>query len=86
MPADAKVELLPKSQVIPFLPYARFAGTYGVDGATYEYGRAEEVGGIVYDTKQYAALRNFFQSMKTQDQAQLVLDMGTAAGAGGAAK
>jgi hypothetical protein len=86
MPADAKVELLPKSQVIPFLPYARFAGTYGVDGATYEYGRAEEVGGIVYDTKQYAALRNFFQSMNTQDQAQLVLDMGTAAGAGGAAK
>ncbi|MGC2620223.1 MAG: DUF3857 and transglutaminase domain-containing protein [Acidobacteriaceae bacterium] len=86
LPDGAKVELLPKSQVIPFLPYARFAGTYGVDGASYEYGRAEEVGGIAYETKQYPALRNFFQSMNTQDQARLVLAIAPAAGGATTAK
>jgi hypothetical protein len=86
MPADAKVELQPKSQVIPFLPYARFAGTYGVDGSNYEYGRAEEVGGIAYETKQYPALRNFFQSVNTQDQARLVLIMAPAGGSASTGK
>jgi hypothetical protein len=84
LPAGATVELLPKSQVIPFLPYARFAGKYGMNGNAYEYGRAEEVGGIEYETSRYPELRNFFQSINTQDQAELVLIPAPVAETGGA--
>ena len=41
--------------------------------STYEYGRLERLAGILYQTKDYPALRDFFQKMNTQDQAQVVL-------------
>jgi hypothetical protein len=74
LPAMATLEMMPKTQEIKFSPYAGLSSAYGMaDKGRYAYERLEAVNGLFYETKDYPQLRDFFQRVNTQDQAQVVL-------------
>lgn len=73
LPSDLSVENRPNKVDVPFAPYASFQASYGGDAHESDYTRRERVSTILYKVQQYPALRDFFQKMNTQDQAQLVL-------------
>ncbi len=79
LPSNAAVEVLPGDAEFPLLPNADFVERYKNANSVYQYGRLERVAGILYQTKDYPALRDFFQKINTQDQAQLVLKLTPAA-------
>ena len=82
LPSNVTVEVLPSDTHVSLAPNADFVEEYRNAGGTYEYGRRERVAGILYQTKDYPGLRDFFQKMNTQDQAQVVLKLAAADGAG----
>lgn len=73
LPANAAVESVPQDAQIPYAPNADFVSRYRSAGTTYQYARRMRVANILYDPKDYAALRGFFQKVNGQDQEQLVL-------------
>jgi hypothetical protein len=76
LPADATVEALPGDDAeIPFSPNGEYHAHYSTAGHVYEGNRKEVVGVMLYQTTVYPALRDFFQKMNAQDQAQLVLKL-----------
>jgi hypothetical protein len=81
LPPDMAVESVPQDGQIPFMPNADFASKYRGAGATYLYARRLRVANILYETKDYAPLRDFFQKVNAQDQGQLVVKLGTATAA-----
>ncbi|MGC2297699.1 MAG: DUF3857 domain-containing protein [Acidobacteriaceae bacterium] len=82
LPSNAAVEVLPANSTLSLAPNADFVERYKNGNSTYEYGRLERLAGILYQTKDYPALRDFFQKMNTQDQAQVVLKVAAADRAG----
>jgi hypothetical protein len=81
LPPDMAVESVPQDGQIPFMPNADFASKYRGAGPTYLYARRLRVANILYETKDYAPLRDFFQKVNAQDQVQLVVKLGTATAA-----
>jgi len=80
LPSNATVEVLPSDAAFPLGHDADFVERYRSVSGTYQYGRLERLAGILYQTNDYPALRDFFQKMNTQDHAQVVLKMTPAAG------
>ncbi|MGC2620402.1 MAG: hypothetical protein WA414_15260, partial [Acidobacteriaceae bacterium] len=85
LPANASVESAPQDAQIPFVPNADFASKYRYAGTTYMYARRVRVANILYDPKDYAPLRDFFQKVSSQDQGQVVVKFAAAGDAAGAA-
>jgi hypothetical protein len=84
LPPNITIESVPQDAQIPFAPNADFAAKYRNGGAAYLYARRLRVANILYDPKDYPALRDFFQKVSAQDQQQVVLDRAaTTAGAAG---
>lgn len=75
LPSNATVEALPADAHFPLAPNADFVENYRSSGGTYQYGRLERIAGILYQTKDYPELRDFFQKINTQDQAQVILKL-----------
>jgi hypothetical protein len=79
LPAGFAVESVPQDAQVPFMPNADFVAKYRGAGAAYVYARRVRVANTLYETKDYPALRDFFQKVNAQDQGQLVLTAGTVA-------
>jgi transglutaminase-like putative cysteine protease len=75
LPSNATVEILPKDADIPMKPDADYVTKYRSGANIYQYVRLERVATILYETKAYPALRDFYQKTNTQDQAQVVLKL-----------
>jgi hypothetical protein len=73
LPATTSVEILPKTSAVSYAPSADYAADYRWSGNTYQYNRRLRVSKILYQTKDYPELRDFFQKVNAQDQTQLVL-------------
>lgn len=73
LPATATVQSVPQDAQIPFVPNADFVAKYRTSESTYMYARRLRVANILYETKDYPALRAFFQKVSAQDQQQIVL-------------
>jgi hypothetical protein len=82
-PANITVESVPKDAQIPFAPNADYTSKYRSAATAYAYARRVRVANILYETKDYAALRDFYQKMNTQDQTQVVLAAAPAVAAAG---
>jgi hypothetical protein len=82
LPPGMSAEMKPQDAVIPMAEDGEYTASYRVSGDTYQFSRLEMVSRMLYPTKDYPALRDFFQKISTQDQTQVVL---AAAPAGGAA-
>jgi hypothetical protein len=74
IPANLAVEIQPRDASIPFAPYADYAAKYSSGDRGYHYERLERVAGFLYPVKDYPKLRDFYQKVSTQDQAQVVLE------------
>ena len=75
LPGTATAQSIPQDAQIPFVPNADFASKYRSSGSTYMYARRLRVANILYQTKDYPALREFFQKVAAQDQQQVVLKL-----------
>ena len=73
LPANMSVDSVPQDAQIPFMPNADFTSKYRGAATAYAYARRVRVANILYEAKDYPALRDFYQKMNTQDQAQVVL-------------
>lgn len=78
LPPNASAEIVPTNAEIPYAEHADFSANYRVAGNIYQCSRMELVSKVLYPTKDYPDLRDFFQKMNAQDQAQLVLKMAPA--------
>jgi hypothetical protein len=83
LPGNASVESVPQDAQIPFVPNADFVSKYRGAGTGYQYARRVRVANILYDSKDYPALRDFFQKVSAQDQSQLVVKLAPAMAASG---
>ncbi|MFY9747244.1 MAG: DUF3857 domain-containing protein [Acidobacteriaceae bacterium] len=79
LPPNAVVEVSPSDAQFLLGPNADFVEKYKSAKGTYEYGRLERVAGILYQTKDYPGLRDFFQKINAQDQQPMVLKLTPAA-------
>jgi hypothetical protein len=79
LPANTTVEDVPQDAQLPFMPNADFVSRYRGAGDTYQYARRVRVANVLYQTQDYASLRNFFQKMSAQDQEPVVLKVTAAA-------
>ena len=75
LPPNMAVESTPKDSNIPWPQNAEYVEKFQVKGNTVSYGRLIEVGSALFEAKEYAALRDFFQKTSTQDQEQMVLKL-----------
>jgi hypothetical protein len=83
LPAGMTVDFLPKDAQMSFATNATYGATYRGGGAAYEYDRQEQVSRILYKVDIYPDLRDFFQKVSAQDQAQVVLRITPAPAAAG---
>lgn len=74
LPPGETAELLPKDAQLSYSNTFALVERYRWSGTGYRYVRLEQVATPYVDEKDYAALRDYFQKMNTQDQAQLVLE------------
>lgn len=75
LPANASVEVLPTDAHQSLTGDADFVERYKTANGSYTSARLERVAAILYPTKDYPALRDFFQKMNTQDHQQLVVKL-----------
>jgi hypothetical protein len=75
LPDNSTVEVLPDNAHQSLPSGADFIEQYKNANGTYECGRLMRVASILYQTKDYPALRDFFQKADTQDKAPLVLKL-----------
>jgi hypothetical protein len=80
---NMSVEGAPPDAQLPFMPNADFVAKYHGTGTIYQYARRIRVANILYDPKDYSALRDFFQKVSSQDQQQVVVNLTSAAGTAG---
>lgn len=69
-----KVEGLPQKDTVSYPKMAEYQDAFGQKNNVYESARLLAVGNTIFETSEYPQLRNFFQSIGTQDQQQIVLD------------
>jgi hypothetical protein len=77
LPAGSSLEGVPQDAELPFMPNADFVAKYRGSGTAYVYARRLRVANTLYETKDYSALRDFFQKVNAQDQGQFVVEVGT---------
>ena len=75
LPPGSSAEIVPKDAALSFPTHAAFTANYRLSGNACQYDRLERVNSILYSLREYPDLRDFFQKMSAQDQAQLVLQI-----------
>jgi hypothetical protein len=73
LPETASLESVPKDGAVTFSSGLNFDESYKASQNVYHYARREKVAQILYQTKDYPGLRDFFQKVNAQDQEQLVV-------------
>lgn len=73
LPSGFTVESVPKDAEIPLPGNAEFAARYKGTDTSYVYSRQLAVGNIIYLSKEYPQLKDFFAKANAQDQQQAVL-------------
>ncbi len=74
LPSNAAVEGVPQDSQLSFAPNGDYVAKFrNADGGIYQYGRRLRLANILYQTQDYAPLRDFFQKVSAQDQQQVVL-------------
>lgn len=73
LPSGVAIESVPQDAQLSYAPNADFASKYRGAGSAYMYARRMRVANILYDAKDYPALRDFFQKSGARDQQQVVL-------------
>jgi hypothetical protein len=72
-PAGFKIGTLPPAKEIKTSPVVGYSIAVAQQGEALEVKREFMVNGIIFDVKYYGALRAFFNTVKSDDQAQIVL-------------
>jgi hypothetical protein len=73
LPPNISVESLPKEADVPFASNGDYIAKFGVQDNTLAYGRLLRVANFVYKPTEYSALRDFYQKISADDQAQVAL-------------
>ncbi|MGC2161699.1 MAG: DUF3857 domain-containing protein [Silvibacterium sp.] len=81
LPPNITVDSLPQGGDVPFAPNADCLVKFGSKANVYAYGRLYRLATNFYTAAEYPELRNFFQKVSANDQAQVALKMVPAAAA-----
>jgi hypothetical protein len=79
LPADFKIESVPKDAEIPLPQFADYVAKYKESDTTYSYGRFMVVANTLYHADEYPQLKDFYAKTNAQDQQQTVLHVADAA-------
>ena len=78
LPAEFKVESVPKDAEIPLPHFADYVAKYKGSDTSYSYGRLMVVANILYHPDEYPQLKDFYAKTNAQDQQQAVLHVADA--------
>lgn len=76
LPANYKVQGIPKPESLQFLPNTAYRSVYQVTGNTYSYQRVSVVAVSEYLATAYPQLKSYFQQVSQADQQPLVFKVG----------
>ena len=82
LPAELKVESVPKDAEIPLPHFADYVVKYKESDTSYSYGRLLILANILYHPDEYSQLKDFYAKTNAQDQQQTVLHVADAAAKG----
>jgi hypothetical protein len=73
LPPNVTVDTVPAAGAVPFAPNADYVAKFASPGNIYAYGRLLRVASVFYTAAEYPQLRDFFQKVSADDQAQVAL-------------
>jgi hypothetical protein len=76
LPPNITVESLPKNGDVPFIPNGDYVVKFGAKDNVYAYGRLLRMASVFYTAAEYPGLRDFFQKVSANDQAQVAMKVG----------
>jgi hypothetical protein len=82
LPTGFTVESVPKDAEIPLPHFADYVVKYGEANNTYSYSRLMAMANILYTSKEYPQLKDFFAKANVQDEQQAVLHVAAATAKG----